>query len=109
MFEPATRNQSIVARTVGLYYKMSVADNYIVKCCFFSCMSNGNTCIEHNLSYLRYKFNCSIFKFDYKHSIRFLNKSTLTNIDTANLNVLKHVLHVYKHLISLIRSYKIQI
>ena len=33
-----------------------------------------------------YKFSCSIFEFDYKHYIRLLYKSTLTN---ANLNVLK--------------------
>ena len=73
---------------------MSVSNNYIVKSCFFSCMNNSNTCIGHNLSYLRYKFNCSILEFDYKHCLRLLYKSTLTNVDNANLNVLKNLLNV---------------
>ena len=46
----------------------------------FSCMNISNTCIGHNLSYMRYKPNCSIFEFDYKYCMRLLYKRTLTNV-----------------------------
>ena len=57
-------------------------------------MNNSNTCIDHNLLYVRYKFDCSIFEFDYQHYMKLFFKSTLTNIDTANLNVIKIALNI---------------
>ena len=68
MFEPPTHiSDQFFIRTVGLYYKMSVSNNYIIKNRFFSSMNNSNTYIGHNLSYLKYKFNCSILEFNYKY------------------------------------------
>ena len=50
-------------------------------------VNNNNTYIGQNLSYLRYKFNCSIFEFDYKHCMILLHKNTLTNVLKFVLNV----------------------
>ena len=74
-----------------LDYKMSVSNNYIIKSCFSIYMNTSNTWIGHNLSYLRYNCNCSIFEFDYKHCMKLIYKTTLTNADTAKLSVLKHL------------------
>ena len=92
-------SKQLYVRTVSLYYKISMSNNYIVKSYFFNRVNNSiNTGIGHNLSYLRYKFNYSIFEFYNEHNeILYQN---IFNADTANLNVIIYTYFVGTRLIN---------